>query len=68
MHADDNENAIRMRLKQYEEQSRPVIDYYASRQTVMQINADQPVHEVTIQLIPMIDASSDPLITTYHTS
>lgn len=65
--ADDNETAIRIRLKEYEEQIRPVIDYYSRRQTVMQINADQPVDEVTIQLIRMIDASCDPVITSYPT-
>jgi len=63
--ADDNKNAIRVRLMQYEKQSRPVINYYVERQEVKQLNADQSVDEVTIQLIRMIGASSDPVINSY---
>jgi len=53
--ADDNEETIRTRMRVYEEQTRPLLDYYANRGLLVQVNGDQPIAEVQRDLIQVIN-------------
>jgi adenylate kinase len=45
--ADDDDEIVRERLKVYQEQSNPLVDYYSSRPTFRAIDGDQPADVVT---------------------
>lgn len=45
--ADDNEEAIANRLRVYEEQTSPILDYYGSQKFSVTIDGDQVLSEVT---------------------
>jgi adenylate kinase len=49
--ADDTEDVIRHRLKVYAERTTPMLDYYAQREKLIQVNGDRPEGEVTWSLI-----------------
>jgi adenylate kinase len=53
--ADDNEETIRTRMRVYEEQTRPLLDYYANRGLLVQVDGDQPIAEVQRDLIQVIN-------------
>jgi adenylate kinase len=44
---DDTEDVIRRRLELYVEQTRPLLDYYRERGIVVEVDGDQPVDQVT---------------------
>lgn len=52
---DDREEVIRERLKQYEEQTKPVADYYQQKGRLISINGDLPVEEVTTSVFSIIE-------------
>jgi len=52
---DDREEVIRERLAAYEQQTKPVADYYWSKGRLVQVNGDLPVAEVTAQIAKVID-------------
>lgn len=54
--ADDNEEVIRRRLEVYREQTAPLIDFYRDRQQLICVNGDQPLDEVTAELLNVIDS------------
>ncbi len=47
---DDKEEVIRRRLKTYEEETQPVIDYYARQRHLLRINGDQPPEKVAAEI------------------
>ncbi|GAA3454408.1 adenylate kinase [Dactylosporangium matsuzakiense] len=49
--ADDTEDVIRHRIKVYEEKTRPLLEYYASRETLIQVNGARPISEVTWSIV-----------------
>nr|BFE58766.1 adenylate kinase [Dactylosporangium thailandense] len=49
--ADDTEDVIRHRIKVYEEKTRPLLEYYSSRELLIQVNGARPVSEVTWSII-----------------
>jgi adenylate kinase len=49
--ADDTEDVIRHRLKVYTELTTPMLDYYAQREKLIQVNGARPEGEVTWSLI-----------------
>ena len=49
--ADDTEDVIRHRIKVYEEKTRPLLDYYAQRELLIQVNGARPVTEVTWSIV-----------------
>ncbi|MGB9235112.1 MAG: adenylate kinase [Terriglobales bacterium] len=53
---DDRSEVIRERLTAYENQTRPVADYYRVQQRLVPVNADQTVIEVTAQVFGVIDS------------
>ena len=56
---DDREEVIRERLDAYEQQTRPVADYYRDKQRLIRVNGDVPVPEVTIQICRAIEHQSN---------
>ncbi len=56
--ADDNEAAIRTRMLVYEEQTKPLLDYYGSRGLVAVVNGQQSVDEVQQDLIEVIEEAA----------
>lgn len=59
---DDREEVISGRLAAYQEQTRPVADYYERRGRLVSVNADLPVEEVTAQVFGVIDSHSFPSV------
>jgi adenylate kinase len=49
--ADDTEAALRERLRLYDEQTQPLLDYYRGRGVVREVNGDAPIGEVTAALL-----------------
>jgi adenylate kinase len=49
--ADDAVEVIRHRIKVYEERTRPLLDYYAQRELLIQVNGARPVTEVTWSIV-----------------
>ena len=45
--ADDTEEALRERLRLYDEQTQPLLDYYQQRGIVREVNGDQAIACVT---------------------
>src|SRR5262252_4134618 len=52
---DDRLEVIQPRLKAYQEQTRPVADYYEHTGRLMSVNADLPVDEVTAQIFRILE-------------
>ncbi len=44
---DDTPEVVEHRLDLYEEQTRPILEYYAQRERLLEVNGDRPVDEVT---------------------
>jgi adenylate kinase len=49
--ADDTEEALRERLRLYDEQTQPLLDYYRVRGIVREVNGDAPIEQVTAALL-----------------
>lgn len=52
---DDNEDAIKARLKIYADQTSPLIEYYDKKGMLNRINADRPVPEISADAISAIE-------------
>jgi adenylate kinase len=52
---DDREDVVKERLKAYERQTLPLVDYYSSRGRLVTVNGDQPVEEVMRQAFSAIE-------------
>lgn len=53
--ADDREDVILHRLRVFDEQTTPMLDYYANRETLLTIDGDRPVAEVTRSAIAELE-------------
>ena len=53
---DDREEVVRKRLSVYEEQTRPVAEYYRGQGRLVTVNADLPIAQVTAEIFGVIDA------------
>jgi len=58
MRDDDRDEVIRERLETYERQTKPVAEYYQKLGRVVEVNGDQPVDEVTADILRVIDANA----------
>lgn len=56
--ADDNEDTIRTRMSVYEEQTKPLIDFYRAQGLLVEINGDQPVQQVQRDLLEAVQKAS----------
>ena len=52
---DDREEVIRERLNEFDQQTRPVADYYQAKGRLMTVNGDLPMDQVTAQIFCIID-------------
>jgi adenylate kinase len=55
--ADDNATVIHERLKVYERQTKPLLDYYSARPTFRAVNGAQPPDRVAAELVAAIAAA-----------
>ena len=53
--ADDNHEALKVRLDAYREQTAPLIDYYRSRNVLKSVDGLQPVDSVTEQIFQIME-------------
>ena len=53
--ADDNHEALKVRLHAYREQTAPLIDYYRSRNVLKSVDGLQPVDAVTEQIFQAME-------------
>jgi adenylate kinase len=61
--ADDNEDVVRERVKVYERQTRPVLDFYRSRPTFRTVDGAQPPDRVASELEQVVDLLLAPGVT-----
>ncbi len=54
---DDGDEIVRERLKVYQRQTKPLVDYYAARGTLRPINGNQAADVVTAEVDRAIDAA-----------
>jgi adenylate kinase len=52
---DDRDEVIRERLDAYEHQTKPVADYYQKLGRLVVVNGDQPVDDVTVEILRVIE-------------
>jgi adenylate kinase len=55
---DDREESITVRLKAYEEQTKPLIDWYGERGLLATVDGSQPMDAVFEQVVAIIDGRS----------
>jgi adenylate kinase len=53
---DDREEVVRERLSVYQDQTKPVADYYRGQGRLVTVNADLPIAQVTAEIFGVIDA------------
>jgi len=56
--ADDDDAIVRERLKVYQRQTKPLVDYYAARGTLRVIDGNQPADVVTAKVNEAIDEAA----------
>jgi adenylate kinase len=56
---DDAEDAIRRRLGIYHEQTEPLKDYYAGRDLLITVDAEQEIPKVTEDILGAVDRKAD---------
>lgn len=56
--ADDNEDTIRTRMQVYEEQTKPLLDYYGAKGLVVEVDGQQAIEEVQQDLIQVIEEAA----------
>jgi adenylate kinase len=59
---DDREEVIRERLAAYEQQTKPVADYYWAKGRLVAVNGDAPVAEVTAQIARVLKTICAPAV------
>jgi adenylate kinase len=57
--ADDNEETVRNRMRVYEVQTAPLLDYYQKKGLLMEVDGDRPVDIVQQELIQIIQQASE---------
>ena len=58
--ADDNEETIRTRMKVYDDQTKPLLDYYGQKSLVAPVNGQQTIEDVQKDLVKVIDEATQP--------
>jgi adenylate kinase len=57
--SDDNEATIRRRLKVFEDQTRPLADYFRERGVLISVDGEQPVEKVTEDIIRQLQQRAE---------
>jgi adenylate kinase len=58
--ADDNEETIRTRMQVYEDQTKPLLDYYGQKGLVVPVNGQQTIEDVQKDLLKVIEEATQP--------
>jgi len=58
--ADDNEETIRTRMKVYEDQTKPLLDYYGQKGLVVPVNGQQTIEDVQKDLLKVVEEAIQP--------
>ena len=58
--ADDNEETIRTRMKVYEDQTKPLLDYYGHKGLVALVNGQQTIEDVQKDLVKVVEEAAQP--------
>ena len=58
--ADDNEETIRTRMQVYEDQTKPLLDYYGQKGLVVPVSGQQTIEDVQKDLIKVIEEATQP--------
>jgi adenylate kinase len=58
--ADDNEETIRTRMQVYEDQTKPLLDYYGQKGLVVPVNGQQTIEDVQKDLLKVIEEAAQP--------
>jgi adenylate kinase len=58
--ADDNEETIRTRMQVYEEQTKPLLDYYGKKGLVVPVDGQQTIEAVQEDLVKVIEEAIQP--------
>ena len=58
--ADDNEETIRTRMKVYEDQTKPLLDYYGQKGLVVPVNGQQTIEDVQKDLVKVVEEATQP--------
>jgi len=53
--ADDTKEIVERRLEIYEENTRPLLEYYRERERLINVNGDRPVEEVTWSVLVQLE-------------
>lgn len=56
--ADDNEETIRTRMQVYEDQTKPLLDYYGQKGLVVPVNGQQTIEDVHKDLLKVIEEAT----------
>jgi adenylate kinase len=56
--ADDNEETIRTRMQVYEDQTKPLLDYYGQKGLVVPVNGQQTIEDVQKDLLKVIEEAT----------
>jgi adenylate kinase len=59
--ADDNEETIRTRMKVYEDQTKPLLDYYGQKGLLAPVNGQQTIEDVQKDLVKVIEEATQPV-------
>ena len=59
--ADDNEETILTRMNVYEDQTKPLLDYYGQKGLVAPVNGQQTIVDVQKDLVQVIEEASQPV-------
>ena len=54
--ADDNEETIRVRMRVYQEETAPLLDYYRAKGLLVEINGEQSIEAVQDELVSTINS------------
>lgn len=52
---DDQESTVRRRLRVYQRQTEPLVDFYQERGLLEEINGDQPIEQVTEDILRVLE-------------
>ena len=58
--ADDNEETIRTRMQVYEDQTKPLLDYYGQKGLVSLVNGQQTIEDVQKDLVKVDEEATQP--------
>lgn len=52
---DDKPDTVKHRINVYEEQTQPLVDYYHQRSLLIEIDGNQPIDQVTVDLVNLLE-------------